>query len=41
MSGTDGVVEQNTFGLIEELIQEITARIVRAYHPHKIILFGS
>lgn len=35
------LVEQNTFSVIEELIQEITARIVREWHPHKIILFGS
>lgn len=35
------IVEQNIFGITEELLQEITARIVREYHPHKIILFGS
>ncbi len=34
-------IEQNFYGVTEELIQEITARIVREWHPHKIILFGS
>lgn len=29
MSATDGVIEQHTFGVTEELIQEITARLVR------------
>lgn len=35
------VIEQHNFGVTEELIQEITARLVREWHPHKIILFGS
>jgi predicted nucleotidyltransferase len=35
------VVEQNTFGISEALIQQITERIVRECNPHKIILFGS
>jgi len=35
------VVEQNTFGISEALIQQITEKIVRECHPHKIILFGS
>jgi predicted nucleotidyltransferase len=34
-------VEQNTFGISEALIQQVTERIVRECHPHKIILFGS
>jgi predicted nucleotidyltransferase len=34
-------VEQNTFGISEALIQQITEKIVRQCHPHKIILFGS
>jgi predicted nucleotidyltransferase len=34
-------VEQNTFGISEALIQQITEKIVRECHPHKIILFGS
>ncbi len=33
--------EQNFYGINDELIQEITGRIVREFHPHKIILFGS
>ncbi|MGH7596025.1 MAG: nucleotidyltransferase domain-containing protein [bacterium] len=34
-------VEQNTFGISNALIQQVTERIVRECHPHKIILFGS
>jgi predicted nucleotidyltransferase len=34
-------IEQNTFGISEDLIQRVTERIVRECHPHKIILFGS
>lgn len=35
------VVEQNTFGISETLIQQVTKKIVLECHPHKIILFGS
>ncbi len=35
------IVEQNTFGISETLIQQVTEKIVRECHPHKIILFGS
>jgi len=35
------IVEQNTFGISEALIQEVTAKIVQKCHPHKVILFGS
>ena len=38
---TAAAIEQNLYGINEELIQEITARIVRDWHPHKVILFGS
>ncbi len=34
-------VEQNTLETSEALIQQITEKIVRECHPHKIILFGS
>jgi len=34
-------IEQNTFGISKDLIQRMTERIVREYHPEKIILFGS
>lgn len=34
-------IEQNTFGISETLIQQVTEKIVRECHPHKIILFGS
>jgi predicted nucleotidyltransferase len=34
-------IEKNTFGISEALIQQITEKIVRECHPHKIILFGS
>jgi predicted nucleotidyltransferase len=34
-------VEQNAFGISKALIQQITDKIVRECHPHKIILFGS
>jgi predicted nucleotidyltransferase len=34
-------IEQNTFGISEDLIQRVTERIARECHPHKIILFGS
>jgi len=35
------VIEQNTFGISEVLIQQVTERIVRECNPHKVILFGS
>lgn len=35
------IVEPNTFGISEALIQRITKKIVRECDPHKIILFGS
>lgn len=35
------VIEQNTFGISEVLIQQVTERIVRERNPHKIVLFGS
>ena len=35
------IVEQNPFGISEALIREVTGRIVRAFDPQKIILFGS
>lgn len=38
---TMAIITQNLYGVNEELIQDITARIVREWHPHKIILFGS
>lgn len=34
-------VKQNSFEISEALIQQITEKIVRECHPHKIILFGS
>lgn len=34
-------IEKNTFEISEALIQQITEKIVRECHPHKIILFGS
>lgn len=35
------VMEQNTFGISEALIQQVTERIVRECKPHRIVLFGS
>lgn len=35
------VIEQNTFGISEALLWQVTERIVRECNPYKIILFGS
>lgn len=35
------VIEKNSFGISEALIQQVTERIVRECNPHKVILFGS
>jgi len=35
------VIEKNTFGISEALIQQVTEKIVRECDPHKVILFGS
>jgi predicted nucleotidyltransferase len=35
------VIEKNTFGISEALIQRATKKIVRECDPYKVILFGS